>query len=311
MLKQLIASVLIISCFFSKAQNISYEEDVFKKSIHGYNDSVFNNSFNVPMLFPQVFIDSLKKEEKSNKSLVGRKLFDEHFVQISENNKYKIFLDPVFDFRMGTEDKNTLYKNTRGFILNGQIGKNLVLRSEFYETQTTLPSYASDWVDTMKFIPGMIRMKPFGDNGYDYGAVFGQIIWSPLKNYSVRLGYDRFHIGNGYRSMLLSDASQPYTFLMNTYHFGKWSLSHNIASLYNPDFNDRLNIPVSESGIYQQKWFSFTYLTYSPSDWLNLALFESCVFMPKDSSGISFYPTSLIPLPLLITVSNSLGKNRH
>jgi len=302
MKKLLLPILLFMLCLNAHAQFITTEEDKYFNEQLGLYDSTIR-SVNVPMMYPRFAYDNSKEDYFSQVGWIRKKIFREHFAGISDNQKYAILIDPVLDLRIGKEDGNTLYKNTRGYILNGQIGKNLFVRSEFYETQTTLPEYAAAWVDTMKFIPGMIRMKPFGTNGFDYGVAFSQIMWQPFQNYGMRLGYDRFHIGKGYRSMILSDASQAYPFLMNTFTRDNWSLSHNIASLHNPDFNNRLNIPLSESGVYQQKWFSCTYLTYSPKSWLNLGLFESVIFMPADSTGISFYPMSMLPVPLVRTIA--------
>lgn len=289
-------------CSVVQAQFILSEEARFQLNPPAFSDSCLP-ALSIPGLFPVIDLEPSRLDGDDRGSWFREKVFYDHFVKINDGSRYEFFLDPVFDFRAGSEDKNQLYKNTRGYILNGRIGENFFVRSEFYETQTKLSDYAAAWVDTMKFIPGMIRMKPFGINGFDYGVVFSQIMWQPFKNYGVRLGYDRFHFGKGYRSMILSDASQAYPFLMNTLTHGKWSLNHNIASLHNPDFNNRLNVPLSESGVYQQKWFSFTYLTYSPKSWLNLGLFESVVFMPADSTGISFYPMSMFPLPLARTIA--------
>ncbi|KAF5048208.1 hypothetical protein DSECCO2_452510 [anaerobic digester metagenome] len=298
---------VFVLCFDAQAQLISYEDRIYIPcpQANQYKVSIYNR---IPALYPD---ETGSFYYAGNpKTWLGRKLLSEHLI-ILDTNIYTITIDPVVDFRVGREDGRSNYKNTRGYILNGLIGDKLSVRSEFYETQTTLPEYAAAWVDTMKFIPGMIRMKPFGTNGFDYGVVFSQIMWQPLKNYGMRLGYDRFHIGNGYRSMILSDASQAYPFLMNTFTHKKWTLSHNIASLHNPDFNSRLNVPLSESGVYQQKWFSFTYLTYSPKSWLNLGLFESVIFMPADSTGISFYPMSMMPVPLVRTITTEAKGLHH
>jgi len=295
---------VLVLCFDAQAQQISYEDRIYTPCPQVVSNDIYVYN-RVPALYPKETFSLLYVG--SPKTWLGSKLWSEHLIILDTNNytinSTTVTIDPAVDFRIGSEDGRYNYKNTRGYILNGLIGEKLSVRSEFYETQTTLPDYAAEWVDTMKFIPGMIRMKPFGTNGFDYGVVFSQIMWQPLKNYGMRLGYDRFHIGRGYRSMILSDASQAYPFLMNTFTHGKWSLSHNIASLHNPDYNNRLNVPLSESGVYQQKWFSFTYLTYSPKSWLNLGLFESVMFMPADSTGISFYPMSMLPLPLVRTIA--------
>ncbi len=300
MIKNTIVAIgLALICFVAKAQVITTEEYRFVDAAEWLPDSAMNFK-NVLALYPAVSSAILLYSEQKHQSWLGRKWWDEHLIVLNDKN-YSIAVDPVIDLRYGREGDSTTNRNTRGFVLNGVFGKNFIVRSEFYETQTVLPGFASAWVDTMKVIPGMIDAKPFGSNGFDYGVVFSQIMWQPFKNYGIRLGYDRFHIGKGYRSMVLSDASQAYPFLMNSYSRKKWSLSHNIATLTNPDFNGLLQIERSETGAFQQKWFSFTYLTFSPTDWLNLGLYESVIFMPSDSTGISFYPLSMLPISLVRT----------
>ncbi|PKP05394.1 MAG: hypothetical protein CVU11_00375 [Bacteroidetes bacterium HGW-Bacteroidetes-6] len=309
MRKFIIAIGLTLLCFAANAQMIGNEQ--MRQSDLPFLDSSSAFSYpglTIPSLYP-VLVDSKPLHKVMNSTWLNRKLFQEDLV-LMKDDKYTISINPVLDLRYGREGDSLLYQNTRGFVLNGKFGNNLFVRSEFYENQAVLPSFASDWVDTMKVIPGMINAKSFGSNGYDYGVVFSQIMWQPFKSYGVRLGYDRFHIGKGYRSMVLSDASEAYPFLMNTFTHKKWSLSHNIASLTNPDFNNILGIPRSETGAFQQKWFSFTYFTFSPAKWLNLGLYESVIFMPSDSTGISFYPTSMLPLPLVRTVAEK-SKGLH
>ncbi|NLL28995.1 MAG: hypothetical protein GX259_09385 [Bacteroidales bacterium] len=296
----------IIICVAAKSQFISSEEKFFiaNELIPDSNFSALNDHF----IFPKI-VQEVDYTPEAKTSLLKRKLFFEHLLILKDEN-FNIKIDPVFDFRLGKEGENSIYNNTRGFIINGKVAKNFFIRSEFYETQARLPQFASEWVDTMGFVPGMIRAKQFGNNGYDYGVVFGQIMWQPVKNYGLRFGYDRFHVGQGYRSMILSDASQAYPFLMNSFAYKKWSLSHSIAILRNPDFNNRLGVRRSELGVYQPKWFSFTNFTYKVSEWLNLGLAESIVFMPQDSIGKRFYPLSLLPLPLAKTIAvESKGKH--
>ncbi len=305
-------SMLVILVLYNKVQGqfFTSEEDLNRQKNSSLPDSICND-INIPSLYPGVFHPRSKGEYFGKHSWLRRKLFEESFAYACSDTNECISIDPVIDLRYGIESGQHLYRNTRGFIVQGRFNHKLFIRSEFFETQTTLPEYEATWADTMKFIPGMIRMKPFGNNGFDYGVVFSQMIWHPIKHYTLRLGYDRFHIGKGYRSIFLSDASQAFPFLMNSVKSGKWSLSHQMASLRNPDFNHRLQIPVSESGVYQQKWLSFNYLTFQPTKWLNLGLFEAVVFLPPDSNGSSFYPMSLLPLPVIRTAFIDARAKHH
>lgn len=291
------------------SQIIATESMRLEWNSNHYTDSTIQ-TINIPLLHPEVIVNHFSSNQILQKSWLNRKLFSDNLIHLTDSENVQVSINPVFDFRIGKNKHENINCNTRGFILNGQLTQNLFVRSEFYETQAVLPSFFSQWTDTLKYIPGMIRHKPFDQNGVDYGVVFSQLIWKPFNNYGVRLGYDRIHIGSGYRSIMLSDAAQAYPFLMQTFRYHSWTLSHAIASLRNPDFNNRIGIPRAESGAYQQKWFSFTYLTCSPNPKLNLALYETAVFLPSNSGESQFFPMALLPLPVVRNTLLEL-KGRH
>ena len=71
--------------------------------------------------------DSLRPVEREDlrfgyKQWFWKKLFDESLIKLKGKN-YELNIDPVVNFRLGydTEDSRTLYTNTRGFSVEGQI----------------------------------------------------------------------------------------------------------------------------------------------------------------------------------------------
>ena len=59
-----------------------------------------------------------------------RKLFNEHLVQL-QGKDYWFTIDPIFDLQVGKDidaDFNTTFNNTRGFYVQGGLGK----KTEFF-----------------------------------------------------------------------------------------------------------------------------------------------------------------------------------
>lgn len=280
--------------FFIIGQNIISEDDRL------YSLPIFDSisPIAIPGLYPLIISNNNVIENTENRSYFHKKLFKEHLFNWKDSS-YNISVNPIIDFRVGKEKNRQLMQNTRGFIIKGQIEENFYFISEFYENQVILSEYVSARVDSFKMIPGMVRAKEFGDNGFDYGMVFGQFIWNPTSNYALRFAYDRLHIGQAYRSLILSDASPAYTYLCNTYQYNKWTLSNIIAPMRNANINGFYHFDPAENSAYQQKWYSLNYLTWTPVNWLNVSFAEAVMFMPYDSTKISFYPMLFMPLPLL------------
>src|SRR5690606_25152298 len=66
-------------------------------------------------------------------------------------------------------------------------------------------------------VPGYGFYKPFKTNGVDYFDARGYITFNVAKYIDVQFGYDKNFIGNGYRSLFLSDWGNSNLFLkLNT-----------------------------------------------------------------------------------------------
>jgi len=289
----LILLLIFILPLHAQVFNTEAERDILIIRTDSFSPS------HIPGIYPYIINKAVSG--KSDRSWLYRKAFEENFFTWKSDN-FDIRIDPAIEFHYGKEGNRTLSQNTRGIVVNGQIEEKFTFRTEFYENQAVFPMYVSNLVDSFEIMPGFVRAKPFGENGFDYGMVFSQLMWQPAKNYAMRFGYDRLHIGEGYRSFVLSDASNAYTFMSHHYARKNWAITHIIASLRNADINGINNVPRSESGAYQQKWLSLTHVSWSPFKFLNISLSENTVFMPWDSTKTSFYPISFIPVPFLRSV---------
>ena len=101
---------------------------------------------------------------------------------------------------------------------------------------------------------------------------FFRLSYTPNKFFNFQAGIDHNFIGEGQRSMLLSDYSAPYPFVQIRSTFWKFQF----VNLYQ-FFRER------EGNQWQSKFASTHYLNFQATKRFQIGLFESVVFQPRDT----------------------------
>ena len=238
-------------------------------------------------------------------SFLKRKLFQEHLVEIKAKD-YKIYIDFLPDFIFGKEleeNKNT-FVNTRGFQIEGTIGTKFSFYTSAYENQSLFPAYLQNYINKQKVIPSQTNDN-FGPSKTikDYSYVATTLSYTPNKYLNITLGQDKNFIGDGYRSMLLSDVATNYPFLKLTGTLGKvkyMSLWAQFQDLTAPQF--------SYDNGFRKKWGVFHYLDWNVSNRLSLGFFDAVIWQDADSlSKRGFDYSYLNPLAFLRPVERQNG----
>jgi hypothetical protein len=236
------------------------------------------------------YLINIKKEEKRNRSWFMRKLLYENFVVV-DTGKFYLTIDPLFNIEAGADsednrpDKPKLLTNTRGIIVKGNIGEKFSFQTSVYENQANLPQYLVNYVRANGVVPGQGRVKVFKLTGVDYNSATANISYSPAKFINFQIGNGRNFIGDGYRSLLLSDATYNYPYFKITTQFGKnkqFQYTKMNAALSN--LVRREDGSTTES-LFTRKSMSTHYFSWLTTKWLNIGLFESTVWQTEDSSG--------------------------
>jgi len=243
-----------------------------------------------------------------------RKLALEHFLRLDEQD-FKLAIDPVFNWEFGIDrsddSPSQLWVNTRGARVEGVIANKVSFASSIYENQAFLPDYLSDYTNAYDNVPGQGRVKPFKTDGFDYAMASGYISVMLHEKINLQLGNDRFFIGDGYRSMLLSDNGFNYPFVkFNSLLFGgKLQLTQIYTSLQSLN---RLPYNTTPEALFERKAGTFHYINYIVSRRIHLGLFEGTIWqrMNDGRASIPFNYGFLNPIPGLN--STVLGMNdRH
>jgi hypothetical protein len=190
---------------------------------------------------------------------------------------FDLFINPVLQFRIAKESDNpeTLYQNSRGLTLRGRIANKIGFHAYLTENQEKTPMYVRDWVNRRQAVPGAGFYKPFKNTGYDFFDARGYFTFNVTKYIDVAFGYDRNFIGNGHRSLMLSDMGNSYLFLkLNT---RIWKIN------YQNIFMD-LHATHQRGGdrLIAKKFAAVHHLDVDVTRWLNIGLFEAVIFGRKD-----------------------------
>ncbi len=211
----------------------------------------------------------------SKKSLFG--VFYQNKANLYGYNSedFTIRVDPVINFGIGNEQDSQSgrkFQNSRGVEVRGNISRKLGFYFYAGENQMRPADYVRAYINPRSGIPNGGYYKAFKETGYDYFNGRGNINFKALKPVTLSFGVDRNFIGNGYRSLFLSDFSNDYLFLK--IQTKVWRINYTnlyIQGIENYEFNKGDNL-------LPKRFASMHHLSTNVLKWLNIGLFEGVVF---------------------------------
>lgn len=245
-------------------------------------------SYNSMTYIPVSGNDSfLSTNAGEGKSWMHRKLFLEDLL-ILDTGKVYFTINPLFDLSRGqrnARDGFSTYTNTRGLLLRGNVGKKFSVESYVYENQARFPDYIRYFVNDRDVVPGQGRVKEFKDStSFDFSQSGGYISYSPVTQLNIQFGHHKHFIGDGYRSLLLSDNSFSYPFLRLSGWLVRSRLQYTVlyAGLQN---QDRLPNYTNSEPLFARKGGVFHYANYVFSKKVQVGLFQGMIWKTMDENG--------------------------
>ena len=200
------SNLLLGNSYSSNFNQLIYAEE---SDLHTSFKSIIKSDLNFDV---DSILESQIQSDYSNWYL--RKMFSEHFFLL-KGEDYRVVASPIINLTSGKEfiqEKNT-FTNTRGFVIEGDLGKKISFFSSFAENQSIFPDYLDAQIRKNLVVPGQGYARDFKETGFDYAMSSGYVSYRPNKMFAVQFGHGKHFIGDGYRSLLLSDNTFNYPYL--------------------------------------------------------------------------------------------------
>lgn len=190
--------------------------------------------------------------------------------------QFYLRVDPLIHFRYGRAGNKNIFTNIRGVDLRGGISEKVFFQGSIEESQEAYPDYIDEYINNHQGVPGVGYYKSYASSvvnlkGYDFLNAQGLIGFHILKPITLQFGHGRNFIGDGIRSLFLSDFGANYLYLkLNTkvWIFDYQNLWCQLQ--YSGRQGADQEIP--------KKYMAAHHLSLNILPWLNIGLFESVVF---------------------------------
>jgi hypothetical protein len=233
-----------------------------------------------------------------------RKLYNEHLIDVKSANS-TFYADLMPDFDMGKNyagGKESTSLVSYGAQAGGTVGKEFYYYASYYQNQGTFPEYMSTYINQLGVIPSQGRAKVYGLDNYVWQYYTAIVSYTPIKFLNITAGRDKNFIGDGYRSVLLSDYASPYPFVKLTATLGNVRYMAMWAYFDDPEDLDA-------NGNDRKKWGAFHYLDWNVTNRLSLGFFDSVIWYDRDDDGHyrGFDVTYLNPITFMRPLEDANG----
>ncbi len=206
-----------------------------------------------------------------------------------KRDDFSIFLTPVFNIQLGkaTTVKDPLFNNSRGFYARGQLSKNIGYYTYYTSNQERDPLYVQQYEQAHNALPGAgfyrlgLSAGTRGD-GYDYFDARGGINFKISKGIQGEFAYDKVFIGNGIRSLIISDFGNNFLFFKINTRIWKLNYYNLFAQLVESSTLNGANF------LLPKKYMAMHYLDFAVNKWLNVGFFEDIMFGRSNGFDLSY-----------------------
>ena len=230
-----------------------------------------------------------------------------HLYQVDVKDFY-LRVNPLVTLGAGreTQESVTTFINQRGLAIRGGIGHNVYFHTSVYDSQIRFPNYINWFTDSLGVVPGAGLYKNYESaffkftEGRDFLLANAYVGIDVGKYFGLQLGHNQHFIGDGIRSLFLSDFSTPFFSLkINT---RVWKLHY--QNIFAELAADNFVIAFSTSKPIPKKYMAAHYLSFHARKNLTFGLFETVIF---DRDNNQFELQYLNPVILYRTVEGAIG----
>ncbi len=285
--------------FFSQ-QNINAQINKSEELIHSGFKPLIQSELENHTIFDSISYKEARDKLFSDRfkaKRIYRKVRTEDFI-IHHSKNFNLKINPLFDltYKKSPDYNQTFYNNTRGIEFKGDMGKRISFYTAFYENEARFAPYITDYVNEHRVAPGQGAVKILGNSKFDFSKASAYFTIKASKNITIQAGHYKHFIGEGYRSLLLSDNSFNYPYLRFSATFEKFQ--------YTVLWNQYQLFEGAYYSYHQRKYGSVSYLSWTPEPGFEFGLFESVMWpgnTPEEKHNFNlnyFNPIILSRVPI-------------
>ncbi len=217
---------------------------------------------------------------------------------------FDLKVNPIYNFKIADErdDVQPIFLNQRGVDVRGSVDNRVYFQTNIVETQARFPNYVNNRIQQDTAIPGASYYKPYNsilfkvNKGYDYLTAQGLVGFNITPHIGLQLGNGQHFVGDGMRSLLLSNFASSYYFLKLNTKVWKFQYQNIFAELTanNGNPGDDLNA---------KKYMAMHQLSLNVNSKLNFGIFETVIMNRTGHFELQY----LNPIIFYRAVEQSLG----
>lgn len=282
-------ALILVTAGIARSQSVyqPYSYEFYQK----FNADAYSTKTRVHTSLKPFFVDSLLMRSydsimnygsnPANKNILYRKLFNEHQIDIKgQNSTFYADLLPDFNIGRNFSEKRNTWLSSIGLQIGGTVSDKFYYNVSGYLNRAAVPDYISTYIRQVGIVPGMAYAGTFNNNpnAYAWDYITAIASYTPVKFLNITAGRDKTFIGDGYRSLLLSDYASPYPFFKLTANLG--NVKYMAMWSY---FTDPAG--TSDKMIDRNKWGVFHYLDWNVSNRLSIGFYDSVIWGDVDDNG--------------------------
>lgn len=289
-----------------KRESIAHYADSF--DITG-NKLSKQDIFNLKYLQNDNFEYSTSPETRTQKSLWNTGLY-KHKAALYDVNvpELRLVVNPVSYLKLEYDrnQKGFAYINNRGIELRGTLGKHVSFYTEVCDEIQRLNTWNLQYQRQNNVVSGFTfwqnSQKGFTDTStYNYWVNSGYISIQAGKVFDIQFGHGRNFLGNGYRSLILSDFSPDNLFLRLNTRVWKINYTNIWGEMY--DYT-----PFVNRAFIKRHYFATTHASVNVTKRLNIGLVQSISFQRDSGHASRGYDLQYLnPIIFYKPIENSLN----
>ena len=209
-----------------------------------------------------------------------------------KRNWYQLQAHPILDAEIGYDAllKKSILSTIGGTHLKLNINNDFTFAASVFGGKSAFPFYLDTALSSSKILPTYGQAYGSSGSGYTFWDYTGYLSYSPRNNkvFNFQLGRDKHFIGDGYRSLLLSDYGPAYPYFRINANL--WRIQYNAWYTWMNDVSGANGIKRN----YTNKYGTFHYLSYNVIKELNIGLFENIVWRGTDTNQVRTFEVNYL-----------------